>query len=178
MPAALLMSNLQASLQSLIREDYPLDKLVGRINNVIFQNTDADKYITFFYGYLDTVSMKLHYVNAGHNPPYLLRADSREIVELSTGGIILGMMPDMPFKIGTCQLNKDDLLLLYTDGVTEAMTPDDVEFEEKRLIKFLKKLPVTAQPEEINLSLIQALTQFCKGAPQTDDITILTLRMR
>ena len=178
MPAALLMSNLQASLQSLIREDYPLDKLVGRINNVIFQNTDPDKYITFFYGYLDMSDRTLNYVNAGHNPPYLLRAGNQEIEELSTGGIILGMMPDMPYRIGSCQLQKDDLLILYTDGVTEAMTADDVEFEEKRLLEFIRSIDVSVDPEEINMALIKELHRFCNGTPQTDDITLLTLRIR
>jgi len=178
MPAALLMSNLQASLQSLIREDYPLDKLVGRINNVIFQNTDSDKYITFFYGYLDMTSHTLNYVNAGHNPPFLLRAGNRKIEELCTGGIILGMMPDMPYKIGTCQLQKDDLLILYTDGVTETMTADDVEFEEKRLLDFMQSIDVATDPEEINMELIKELHRFCNGAAQNDDITLLTLRMR
>jgi sigma-B regulation protein RsbU (phosphoserine phosphatase) len=177
MPAALLMSNLQASLHSLIQEDYPLDRLVGRINNVIFNNTDPDKYITFFYGYLDKSTQEFRYVNAGHNPPYLLHPDGT-IDELSTGGIILGMMPDMPYEIGSCLLNKDDLLMLYTDGVTEAMTEDDIEFEEKGLMEFLRRIDPNNSPEEINLNLIMELDKFCGGASQNDDITILTLRMK
>ena len=145
---------------------------------MIFQNTDPDKYITFFYGYLDMSDRTLNYVNAGHNPPYLLRAGNQEIEELSTGGIILGMMPDMPYRIGSCQLQKDDLLILYTDGVTEAMTADDVEFEEKRLLEFIRSIDVSVDPEEINMALIKELHRFCNGTPQTDDITLLTLRMR
>ena len=97
--------------------------------------------------------------------------------ELSTGGIILGMMPNMPYEIGTCQLRKGDTLMLFTDGVTETMTLDDVEYEEKRLIEFLKKIGQTKQPQEINADLIQELDQFCAGAPQNDDITILTLQI-
>ena len=176
MPASLLMSNLQASLQSLITENYPLDKLVGRINNVIYHNTDPEKYITFFYGQFNTTNFNLKFVNAGHNPPYLLHKDG-EIEELSTGGIILGMMPDMPYEIGTCQLQKGDTLMLFTDGVTETMTPDDIEYEEKRLIEFLKKTGHTKQPQEINTTLIEELNQFCAGAAQNDDITILTLQI-
>ncbi len=176
MPAALLMSNLQASLHSLVREDYPLNKLVGRINNVIFNNTDPDKYITFFYGNLNKTTQEFRFVNAGHNPPYLLHPDGR-IDELSTGGIILGMMPNMPYEIGSCKLAKGDLLMLYTDGVTEAMTDDDIEFEEKRLMEFLRNIDPRISPEEINMNLIMELNKFSAGAPQTDDITILTLRM-
>ena len=176
MGAALLMSNLQASLQSLIREKYPLDKLVGRINNVIYQNTDPEKYITFFYGQLDKNTLLFNYVNAGHNPPYLLHEDG-SMDELITGGIILGMMPDMPYEIGSCQLSKGDMLMLYTDGVTETMTLDDEEYEESRLIKFLKNTGLTKNPEEINKDLIVDLEEFAVGAPQNDDITILTLQV-
>jgi sigma-B regulation protein RsbU (phosphoserine phosphatase) len=176
MGAALLMSNLQASLHSLVNEDYSLDKLVGRINNVIYRNTDPEKYITFFYGQLDKTTLSLDYVNAGHNPPYLLHKDGT-LEELITGGIILGMMPDMPYEIGSCQLYKGDMLMLYTDGVTETMTIDDVEYEEHRLIEFLKKAGLTKHPEIINNELITDLEKFAAGAPQNDDITILTLHV-
>jgi sigma-B regulation protein RsbU (phosphoserine phosphatase) len=132
MGAALLMSNLQASLHSLVKENYSLDKLVGRINNVIYQNTDPEKYITFFYGQLDKKTLSMDYVNAGHNPPYVLHKDGT-IDELITGGIILGMMPDMPYEIGSYQLKKGDMLMLFTDGVTETMTLDDEEYEERRV---------------------------------------------
>jgi sigma-B regulation protein RsbU (phosphoserine phosphatase) len=176
MPAALLMSNLQASLQSLVREKYPLDRLVARINNVIYMNTDPDKYITFFYGQLNVKTLTFDYVNAGHNPPYLMHEEGN-IDELSTGGIILGMMPDMPYQIGNTRFQKGDTLILFTDGVTETMTLDDEEYEEKRLIKFLKMTDPSKKPEEINNELIKDLDQFCAGAPQSDDITILTLKI-
>jgi sigma-B regulation protein RsbU (phosphoserine phosphatase) len=176
MGAALLMSNLQASLQSLIKEGFSLDKLVGRINNVIYQNTDPEKYITFFYGQLNKKTLSFDYVNAGHNPPYLLHQDGT-MDELSIGGIILGMMPDMPYEIGSCQLNKGDMLMLFTDGVTETMTLDDEEYEESRLISFLKNTGLTKNPEEINRDLILDLEQFAADAPQNDDITILTLQV-
>ena len=176
MGAALLMSNLQASLQSLVKENYSLDKLVGRINNVIYQNTDPEKYITFFYGQLDKKTLTFDYVNAGHNPPYLLHKDGT-MDELSTGGIILGMMPDMPYEIGACQLKKGDMLMLYTDGVTETMTLEDEEYEETRLINFLTRTGLSKKPEEINNDLILELEQFADGAPQSDDITILTLQI-
>ena len=176
MGAALLMSNLQASLHSIVKENYSLDKLVGRINNVIFQNTDPEKYITFFFGLLDKTSLQMDYVNAGHNPPYLLH-NNGSIDELVTGGIILGMMPDMPYEIGSCQLSKGDLLMLFTDGVTETMTLDDIEYEETRLIEFLKNPDLANDPEKINSELITDLEKFADGAPQNDDITILTLKV-
>ena len=173
-PASLLMSNLQASLHSLIRENYSLDMLVSKINTVIYNNTDPEKYITFFYGQLERESLRMDYVNAGHNPPYLLHKNG-DIEELSKGGIILGMMTDIEYEIGRCQLLPGDVLILYTDGVTETMTPDDVEFEEKGLMDFLRKQSNKTNPEQINSELIQELHRFSQGAPQGDDITLLTL---
>ena len=118
----------------------------------------------------------MDYVNAGHNPPYVLHKDGT-IDELITGGIILGMMPDMPYEIGSYQLKKGDMLMLFTDGVTETMTFDDEEYEERRVIDFLKKTGLTKDPENINNDLIVDLEKFAAGAPQNDDITILTLQI-
>jgi sigma-B regulation protein RsbU (phosphoserine phosphatase) len=176
MPAALLMSNLQASLHTLTRENYPLDKLVARINNVIFNNTDPEKYITFFYGLLNINNLNFTYVNAGHNPPYILHMDGT-LDELFDGGIILGMMPDMDYQMGTVNLNKGDTLILYTDGVTETMNDSDEEFEEKRLIKFLHKNSPGHSPEKFNQTLIKDLKHFAGNNPQSDDITLLTLKI-
>jgi len=177
MPAALLMSNLQASLQTLIHDNFQLDKLVSRINDVIYKNTDTEKYITFFYGQLDLRTLEMKYVNAGHNPPYLVRTDGN-IEELSEGGIILGMMPDVHYNTGNVHFNPGDTLMLYTDGVTETMTEDEVEFEEKRLIDFLKTHFADNSPAELNQKLITELNEFAGKAPQNDDITVLTMRIR
>ena len=176
MPASLLMSNLQASLHTLTRENYPLDKLVARINNVIYNNTDPEKYITFFYGLLDTQNLHLTYVNAGHNPPYLLHEDG-SIDELIDGGIILGMMPDMVYVVGSSKLKKGDTLMLFTDGVTETMNDEEEEFEEKRLIAFLKNNSPNYSAEKINQTLIKQLKKFAGKNLQSDDITLLTLKI-
>jgi len=176
MPAALLMSNLQASLHSLVRDNYLLNQLVGRINNVIYNNTDPEKYITFFFGLLDLNSLNLTFVNAGHNPPYLLRKNGK-IEELSEGGIILGMMPDMPYSIGHCELKAGDTLMLFTDGVTETMNSADEEFEEKRLIDFIKTYCPSNPPDKTNEKLIQELKKFAGDTPQSDDITLLTIKI-
>jgi len=176
MPASLLMANLQASLQSLIFENQDLSKLVGQINNVIYRNTDLERYITFFIGLFNTDTNELQFVNAGHNPPYVF-TDKKEIKELSDGGIILGMMPDVKYEVGSVNLNKNDWLVTFTDGVTEAMTADDEEFEEKRVIDFIKANYVNNSPEEFNSLLIKEINDFVGDVPQNDDITILTLKM-
>ncbi len=177
MPAALLMSNLQASLQTLVRDNFQLDKLVGRINDVIYKNTDTEKYITFFYGQLDLRTLEMRYVNAGHNPPYLIRTDGK-IEELFEGGIILGMMPDVHYNTGNVLFNPGDTLIMYTDGVTETMNEEEMEFEEKGLIEFLGNNCADHSPEQLNRKLIDALNAFAGKAPQNDDITILTMRIK
>ena len=175
MPASLLMSNLQASLHSLVHENYHLDKLVQRINNVVHNNTDYDKFITFFYGQLHLPSLELIYVNAGHNPPLIFHNNGK-IDKLEEGGLILGVMPDMTFSTGKIKLKQKDILLLYTDGVTETMSADEEEYGEKRLIKFMKKESQNNNVHDINEKLIVELNKFSGDIPQADDITILTLK--
>ena len=176
MPASLLMSNLQASLQSLIFENQDLSKLVGQINNVIYRNTDPEKYITFFIGILNTDTNEFQFVNAGHNPPYVF-TEKKELTELSDGGIILGMMPDVKYEVGKIKLNKNDWLVTFTDGVTEAMTADDEEFEEKRVIDFIKTNAECPSPEQFNNTLLSRINEFVGDVPQNDDITILTMKI-
>ena len=176
MPASLLMSNLQASLHSLVHEKYNLDKLVQRINNVVHNNTDYDKFITFFYGQLHLPSLELIYVNAGHNPPLVFQKNGK-IKKLEKGGLILGVMPDITFDIGKLNLKRNDVLMLYTDGVTETMTADEKEYEEKRLIKFMEKECFNNSAHDINEKLISELNKFSGDIAQVDDITILTLKV-
>lgn len=176
MPASLLMSNLQASLHSLIYENHDLSKLVGQINNVIYRNTDLEKYITFFIALLNTQTNEMQFVNAGHNPPYVF-TEKNEIIELSDGGIILGMMPNVEYEVGNINLNHNNWLVTFTDGVTEAMTEEEEEFEEKRVIDFIKSNSNCPSPEDFNNLLINQINAFVGNAPQNDDITILTLKM-
>jgi sigma-B regulation protein RsbU (phosphoserine phosphatase) len=176
MPASLLMSNLQASLHSLIQENYALDKLVSRINNLIYNNTDPEKYITFFYGQLNIHTLDFQFVNAGHNPPFLVHRDG-SLRELHEGGIILGMLPEMPYEIGNCTLQRGDTLLMYTDGVSEAMNSMDQEFGENRLKDFLINHCTALSVQAINENIIRELKKFTAGTQQSDDITLLTVQI-
>ncbi|MDZ7772944.1 MAG: PP2C family protein-serine/threonine phosphatase [Balneolaceae bacterium] len=118
------MANLQAMLHVLLPADITLSEASGRVNDIIYSNTPSDKFITFFWGAIDPASMRLRYVNAGHNSPVWLRSGSEEVEELTEGGLILGAMPTMqPYDEGRVELSEGDLLVFYTDGVTEAMNP-------------------------------------------------------
>ena len=172
MPAALLMSNLQAAIKSLAAESVLPQELCAKLNRVVCNNTAADKFITLFYGLVDAANRKLVYCNAGHNSPILLRRDGSSI-RLPEGGAALGIFPDWRYEAGEIQLAAGDRLVLFTDGVTEAMSPQFEEFGEERLLALL-----TADPElgaaELQEKILQAVTAFSAGDLQ-DDATLIVM---
>ena len=175
MPAALLMANVQAALKVLSPLHFSLKELIERLNSIVFQNTSPDKFVTFFCGILNTKNNNFHYLNAGHNPPILLR-ENGSIEYLSEGGIILGISDNtFPYTEGDVTLNYDDLLLLYTDGVTEALNLDKEEFGEEKLIDTLKYVK-NFKSEEILLKISEELKNFSKDTTQSDDITMVSIK--
>lgn len=175
-PASLLMANLQSMLHALAPIDISLAEATGSINNIIHENTPADKFITFFWGKLSADGSRFDYVNAGHNNPLLFRKGETEPVELSEGGVILGAIPTFsPYEMASVEMKKGDLLVLYTDGVTEAMNPElTEEYDEHRLIECLKRHR-EASAKEIMDAVIEDIDAFSNGI-QYDDITMLVLK--
>jgi len=174
-PAALLMANLQSMLHVLLPVDISLSEATERINNLIFKNTPSDKFITFFWAkYLSTHKI-LRYVNAGHNPPLLLRNHSKTFEELSDGGLLLGAMESMmPYDQTEIQLNPNDLLVSYTDGVNEAMNTDEEEYGTTRLKKcILKNREKTS--EEILHAIVEEVLDF-SNQKLFDDLTLLIIK--
>ena len=173
-PASLLMANVQAALRALARLDLPLSELAARINDVIYENTSYDKFITAFLGIIDSRTGEFVYVNAGHNPPFLFSESG--ITSLETGGLIFGVMPTtIPYEIGAVSMGPGDLLLLYTDGVSEALNPERQEYGEDRMKSlFWGELPASAS--EALERMRTAVKVFARGAQQSDDITILAIR--
>ena len=177
-PASILMSNLQASLNSLLYQHADLSAVVGKINDLIYKNTGMDKFITFFCAQVDLKENKMSYVNAGHNPPYLVHKDGNYIA-LDKGGLILGMMPNVRYDTGYIDIQKGDVFLSFTDGVTEAMNHEEKEFEEWRLVKLLEKAQkYNWDIQQILNNILEELKEFTKGVPQMDDITMLGFKVR
>jgi phosphoserine phosphatase RsbU/P len=137
LPAALLMSNLQAAVRGLASPGLAPDGLCSRLNSLVCHNTGADRFITFFYARLDGPERLLHYANAGHNAPILLHADGSH-ERLQAGGGVLGVFPRQKFASGAAQLASGDRLILYTDGVTEVCDAAEEEFGEVRLLRLLQ----------------------------------------
>ncbi len=172
MPAALLMSNLQAAVRGLASPDLRPDELCARLNTLLCRNIASDRFITFFYAQLDGPARMLRYVNAGHNPPVVLHRDGSHY-RLTEGGGVFGAFPNQTFAMGTTRLEPGDRVVLFTDGVTEAADAEDQEFGEERLVRLLQENCISTA-KEIQAKILQAAGEFCRGAWQ-DDATLLIL---
>jgi serine phosphatase RsbU (regulator of sigma subunit)/pSer/pThr/pTyr-binding forkhead associated (FHA) protein len=176
MPAALLMSSLQARVQVLFEEPTAnLAALVTRLNRIITSNCPTNRFITFFIGILDPKTGELTYVNAGHNPPLVAHADG-SVDRLGGTGLILGILPIATYTQQTCTLAPGDALLLFSDGVTEPVRPDtDEEFGEDRLADIFSKLR-DLDAQSIVESVNKEVYDFTAGFPLPDDITLVVAK--
>jgi len=173
--AALLTSAVQASLRVMAAErDPPSSQLAAQMNRFLYRSTAENSYATFFYAQLDLQSRRLRYVNAGHNPPYLLRRNQAgvEVTELSTGGTVLGLFPDVEYEDGDITLCPGDLLVAFTDGLTEARHASGEEFGEERLKELLRGM-VGASAEAVSRTLADRVREWVAGAQQHDDVTFV-----
>ncbi len=175
-PAALLMANVQAALRALAPHCTSVSETTGQINDLTYANTrSGSKFITFFWGILDPQTHQFRFSNAGHNPPYLLRKDGT-IEGLEEGGLILGVFKTMtPYGEATVTLSPGDVLVMYTDGVSEAMNQSNDQFTEEQLEVVLKE-STHFSAKEIIQKVQQALESHTQGTPQSDDITMLVLK--
>jgi len=204
--AALLMSTVQASLRSQAQNvNGNLTELVASMNRLLHMSTDAASYATFFYAQFDEKTSILTYVNAGHNPPLLVRATSTakaqsvgqvvaagieaaalgaganngliDICKLTTGGPIIGAFHECQYEQEAIAMHSGDLLIAYTDGVTEAFNPDDEEFSEERLHELVgacAHLSVQAITEKI----VSAVRDWAQDTPQNDDLTLVVMKVK
>jgi len=173
--AAMLMSNLQAALHVLLHQELPLDLIVGRLNQLVFKNSPSAMFITFFMAIIDTSSRILEYVNAGHDNPLLFRHDGT--VELSRGGLVLGVLPETGYEIGREVLRPGDLLAVYSDGITEAMDENEQELGIDRLQAALKDMQNLSSKEILRGVLDRVKTHTGANAVPTDDVTFLVMRI-
>ena len=176
-PASLLMANLQSMLHALAPLDVTIEDATGRINDIIHINTPPDKFITFFWGKIDSQGYTFKYVNAGHNPPMVFHDGQEQPTLLEDGGIILGAMPTlMPYNGNVYQFKAGDILVFFTDGVTEAMSPDQSEeYEEHRLIKCVNRNREKSS-QGIMEAIIKDVNAFSNNI-QYDDITMIVLKV-
>jgi serine phosphatase RsbU (regulator of sigma subunit)/pSer/pThr/pTyr-binding forkhead associated (FHA) protein len=173
--AALLMTVLRAAVRAHWTEESLADA-VARINRTVCQNVPSNKFVTFFVARLDPASGQLTYVNAGHNPPLLIR-DKAEVELLQEGGIVLGLFEGVPYEAGRVEMRPGDTLLAYSDGVTETWSPEGDEFGEEKLSALAvdrRRLNAQGLQDEI----LREIERFEAGARATDDRTLVVLRRR
>ena len=175
-PASLMMANIQAFLQVICRQNMKIEEATAMINDLVTANSSEGRFITFFWGYINIKTNTLTYVNAGHNPPYLIRGN--EIIKLKEGGMIFGVMKTfIPYIFEEVKLQTDDVLILYTDGVSEALNLDYEEYSEERLEKKAKELIHKSASEILN-GIKEDVQIFTQGNLQSDDITMIVLKVR
>lgn len=174
--AALLMSNFQAALRTLLRSDADFRVIIHQLNYTLIENTKGERFITFFLGEYDFRTRRLRFVNAGHNPPLLCWGKSGKTESLEAGTTILGAFEELPFlEIGERENLKDFTIHLYTDGLTEAMNPEEEEFGEERFLGYVKSHP-DSNPEEFHRHFFETMKAFTHEVPLRDDLTLLSLR--
>jgi len=175
MPAALLMATLRAYLrgQTMGRVD-DLGAVMALLNKLVYESSSANRFASCFYGQYDSSTRVLDYVNAGHNPPFIVRTRNgqREIVRLDATGPVVGMMPGCAYFQRSVTLEPGDVLIAFTDGISEAMNLRDEEFGEERLSAAIERYH-TLEPREIVERLMGEADAFAAGAAQHDDMTVV-----
>jgi phosphoserine phosphatase RsbU/P len=172
MPAALLMSNVQAAVRAFASDETPPARLCERLNRMVSANTERDRFITFFYGVVDVETGRFAYSNAGHNPPMLLRSDGK-LERLDCGGPVLGPLSNHRYEQAEISFGGRDRMVLFTDGITEARNPEGDEFGEAQLIDLVvgnRPLDSAALKE----LMIETVGRF-GGGSLDDDATLIVL---
>jgi sigma-B regulation protein RsbU (phosphoserine phosphatase) len=175
--AALMMANLEASLRGQASGGHDLAELMNRVNSLVYEASSANRYASLFYAQYDARNRDLSYVNAGHNPPVIVRkSDSAcHIFRLETGGPVIGLV-QQHYRQGSFSLEAGDLVVLFTDGVSEAMNARNEEWGEERLIEVAKtchRLPAF----EVMARILSDVEAFAAGVSQHDDMTLVVLRI-
>ncbi len=175
MPAALMIAQTQAMIRSELNNGNSIATMLANVNQQIVKSTSSEKYVTLFYGELNTKTHEFSYANAGHNYPMLVRS-SGEVELLQEGGPIIGALPGLHYEEATVQLEKDDLLFLFTDGLSEAMNENDEEYTEERICKFIVSHR-EHDPQSILQNIVADVRTHDPSTPPQDDTTIIALKM-
>ena len=171
-PAALLMSNLQAAVRAFATEAARPAELCERVNTILCGHISEGRFISFFYCVVDSEVGSLTYANAGHFPPALIKADGT-LIRLTSGGPVLGVLPAGTYESGTSAFGPGDRLILYTDGITEARSETDEEFGDERLLSMALEHRACSAPA-LQARLVDAVATFT-GRRFTDDATLMVL---
>ena len=171
-PGAILMASARASLRAYLEEPHSVEGVITRLNSVLCRDTRPEQFVSLFYGMLDTADGTLTYTNAGHNAPVVFRGNGKILLE--QGGPILGVLSDTLYEEGIIQLFEGDMVLFYTDGLTEAER-NARYFGVERLMKIVHD-NISKSPNGVIEAVFDEVVQFSSNSPQSDDRTLVVLR--
>jgi sigma-B regulation protein RsbU (phosphoserine phosphatase) len=174
LPASLLMANTQATLRGQTLLANSAKECIARSNTLLFRSTSDEKFVTLFYGILDLQTHQLRFCNAGHDNPYLL-SDGKEPRRLKTGGIVLSVMETFPYEEEIVSLEAGDMLVIYSDGIPEAMNSSQELFSDARLGELLKECRTLTAGQVID-KVVAAAKAHAGNWPQSDDMTMVVIR--
>ncbi|MEN6623267.1 MAG: SpoIIE family protein phosphatase [Smithella sp.] len=176
-PASLFMAVTKTLLKTVADEGTSVDQILYRVNNQLCEGNDMSMFATVFCGIIDTRTGKVEYSSAGHNPPVLCRKSGNTEFLKVQGALAVGSFEDTPYIKEILTLGIGDTIVLYSDGVTEAMNKDELIFSEERLLQSLQE--VNGQhPDDLLKKILKDVRSYAAGAPQSDDITILALQYK
>jgi phosphoserine phosphatase RsbU/P len=172
--AALLMSSLHAAVHAQVASCRPITETIGAVNRYLADNTPANRFVTLFYAELDPLTGALSFINAGHNPPVIAH-EGGKLETLGAGGVPLGILSDFDFREGRTQLRPGDVLIVYSDGVTETQNPEGEEFGTMRLQEVISE-NLDRSAAALRDKIEAALSAFAQGTPAVDDITLVIVK--
>ncbi|MDX1903544.1 MAG: PP2C family protein-serine/threonine phosphatase [Thermonemataceae bacterium] len=173
--AAMMMANFQASLRTLLRQTQNLRVIVNELNYLVLQNAQGENFITLFIAHYEVATKKLSYINAGHNPPFLLQ--NKQLSKLESGTTVLGIFEPLPFITeNSLLIEHHSFIFAYTDGLNETLNPQEEQFGEERIANLLQKNNFTTL-ENWHQAILQELLHFKKNLHFPDDITLLSCKI-
>ncbi|MEZ7890547.1 MAG: SpoIIE family protein phosphatase [Candidatus Wallbacteria bacterium] len=176
-PAALIMSMTRAILRTQVVDNYSPADILYRTNNFLIKDIEGNRYVTMFYGMLDTKTLEYTYVKAGHNPPLWFHNNSREVEQIEASGFFVGMFEEARYEEKKIQLLPEDKLILFTDGIIEAMNENNEEYGLERFIDIIKQYS-DFDARSLTDKVLLDIEKFVGTAPQSDDITMLIINVK
>jgi sigma-B regulation protein RsbU (phosphoserine phosphatase) len=173
-PAALLMATTRAALRAQVENRHHPAETIQLVNKTLFKDTPIDKFVTLFYGELDTENDAFTFVNAGHNPPMLVDPNKDELTALNASGTMVGILESFPYEADTIPMSVGQKLVVYSDGITEAVSESGDMYGDERFESWLQEHAELSASQLMD-ALLQEINQFTGNAEQSDDITVIVL---
>lgn len=175
-PAGLLMSTLRAALRTQVEGKHSIKQTLNLVNNIIFKDTTSDKFVTLFFGIIDAENKEFTYTNAGHNPPYIFDQTDNTLETLTDGGPVLGVFKDFDYPSKKITLHPGQFIVMFTDGITEAMNKKKEYFDERRLENIILECG-NISANALMQKIYSEVKKHSQGVAQYDDITMLIVKM-